>query len=55
MLNRYIISVVIVWAVILIVVRFYGSPERFRTMAVFCAGFMIGMLAMWIAVHVYKK
>ena len=55
MLNRYIISVVFVWAVILVVVRLFGSSERFRTMSVFCAGFLIGMLAMWIAVHVYKK
>ena len=55
MLSRYIISVVIVWAIILTVVWFFGSSARFRTMSVFCAGFMIGMLAMWIAVHVYKK
>ena len=55
MLSRYIISVVIVWVIILITVRFFGSSERFRTMLIFCAGFMIGMLAMWIAVHVYKK
>ncbi len=55
MLNRYIVSVVIVWAVILILVRFFASGERFRTMSIFCAGFMIGMLAMWIAVHVYKS
>ncbi len=55
MLSRYIISVICVWAIILIIVRFYGSSERFKTMSIFCAGFLIGMLAMWIAVHVYKK
>lgn len=55
MLNRYIISVICVWAVILIAVRLFGSAERFRTMLIFCSGFLIGMLAMWIAVHVYKK
>ena len=55
MLYRYIKSVVLVWAIILTVVRFFGSMERFRTMAVFCSGFLIGMLAMWIAFHVYKK
>ena len=55
MLNRYIISVVCVWAVILILVRAFGSSERFKTMSIFCAGFLIGMLAMWIAVHVYGK
>lgn len=55
MLYRYIIAVVFVWAFILIVVRFFGSAERFKTMSIFCAGFLIGMLAMWIAVHVYKN
>ena len=55
MLNRYIIAVVCVWAIILIAVRLFGSGERFRIMSIFCAGFLIGMLAMWIAVHVYKK
>jgi len=55
MLSRYIISVIIVWAIILTVVKFFGSSERFKTMCIFCAGFLIGMLAMWIAVHVYKK
>jgi len=55
MLNRYIISVILVWAIILITLRFFGSNERFKTISVFCAGFIIGMLAMWIAVHVYKK
>jgi len=55
MLNRYIIAVVLVWAVILTVARLFGSSERFKTMSIFCAGFLIGMLAMWIAVHVYKN
>ncbi len=55
MLNRYIISVVFVWAIILVIVKFFGSSARFRVMSIFCAGFLIGMLAMWIAVHVYKK
>ena len=55
MLSRYIIAVIIVWAFILVIVKFFGSAERFRTMLIFCAGFLIGMLAMWIAVHVYKK
>ena len=54
MLSRYIISVVCVWAIILIIAKLFGSSGRFRTMAIFCAGFFIGMLAMWIAVHVYK-
>ena len=55
MLSRYIIAVVLVWAIILTIVKFFGSAERFKTMSIFCAGFLIGMLAMWIAVHVYKN
>ena len=55
MLNIYIIAVIIVWAVILIAVRLMGDTVRFRTISIFCAGFLIGMLAMWIAVHVYKN
>lgn len=55
MLNRYIISVILVWVLILAIVRFWGSSTRFKTMSIFCAGFLIGMLAMWIAVHVYNK
>lgn len=30
MLSRYIIAVVIVWAIILTIVKFSGSSERFR-------------------------
>ncbi len=55
MLSRYIIAVILVWVIILTIVKFFGSSTRFRTMSIFCAGFLIGMLAMWIAVHVYKK
>ena len=52
-LTGYVVAVIIVWAVILGVMWFFGNVVRFRTLALFCAGFFIGMLAMYIAQHVY--
>jgi len=53
-LLRYVIAVVIVWAAILAAMWFSGHHERFRLVATFCAGFFVGMLAMFIAVHLYR-
>jgi hypothetical protein len=53
-LVRYVIAVTVVMAVILAIVWLWGSEEKFRTFAIFFAGFLLGMLAMFIAVHVYK-
>jgi hypothetical protein len=52
-LTRYVIAVLIVWAIILCSTWFMGGGKNFRTLALFCAGFLIGMLAMYIAVHLY--
>lgn len=52
-LYGYVIAVLIVWMLILIGMRLW-APDRFRTFAIFCAGFFIGMLAMYIAVHIYR-
>jgi hypothetical protein len=54
-LMRYVIAVVIVWAVILCVTWFARYHEHFRLVAAFCAGFFPGMLAMFIAVHLYQS
>jgi hypothetical protein len=51
----YVIATVVVWAVILGVVLSLGDMARFQTFASVCGGFFIGMLAMYIAVHVYKS
>jgi hypothetical protein len=51
----YVIAVAIVWAVILGVMWFLGDIARFQTFALVCLGFGLGMLAMYIAVHVYKS
>jgi len=51
----YIIGVAVVWAVLLGVLWFLGDIARFQTFALICLGFALGMLAMYIAVHVYKS
>ena len=51
----YPIGVAVVWAVVLGLARFIGGPARFNTFALVCAGFALGTLAMYIAVHVYKS
>jgi hypothetical protein len=50
----YVIGVVVVWAVILGVMWLLGDAARFRTFALVCSGFGLGMLAMYIAMHLYK-
>jgi hypothetical protein len=54
-LVAYVIGVIVVWAVILGVMWFLGDIARFQTFALVCLGFALGMLAMYIAVHVYKS
>ena len=51
----YVIGVAIVWAIILGVMWFLGDIARFQTFALICLGFALGMIAMYIAVHVYKS
>jgi Kef-type K+ transport system membrane component KefB len=51
----YIIAVAVVWAVILAFMWFSGDMARFHEFALVFYGFVIGMVAMFIAVHVYKS
>ena len=51
----YVIGVAVVWAVILGAMWFLGDIARFQTFALICLGFALGMIAMYIAVHVYKS
>jgi hypothetical protein len=51
----YVIGVVVVWAVILDAMWFMGDIARFQTVALVYLGFALGMLAMYIGVHVYKS
>lgn len=50
----YVIGVAVVWALILGVVWSLGDIARFQTFALVCLGFALGMIAMYIAVHLYK-
>jgi hypothetical protein len=52
-LRVYVIGVIVVMAVILCVTWFAGESALFVKFADFFAAFLLGMLAMWIAVHVY--
>ena len=51
----FVIAVAIVWAFILCAVRFSGSDALFKTLSLICSGYALGMLAMYIAMHVYKS
>ena len=51
----YVLGVAVVWAVILGVMGFLGDIARFQAFGLVCLGFALGMLAMYIAVHVYKS
>ncbi len=53
LLSQYVIAVLIVWAVILAGVWVFDR-ERFATFAHVCAGFLLGMCAMYIAMHLYR-
>jgi hypothetical protein len=53
-LIRYVVGVLVVWAVILCGTWFMSDRAHFRVLATFCAGFLAGMLAMFIAVHLYN-
>ena len=54
-LVAYVIGVIVVWAVILGVMWFLGDIARFQTFVWVGLGFALGMLAMYIAVHVYES
>jgi hypothetical protein len=53
-LYHYVIAVAVVWAVILGVIWFLGNKARFHSFTLVCSGFALGMIAMYIAVHLYR-
>lgn len=53
-LKIYVISVIIVWALVLSTAWLTGGITRLNTFALVCSGFLLGMLAMYIARHFYK-
>ena len=50
----YVIAVVIVWAILLAAAWLWSTPAHFAAVSMVCTGFFLGMLAMYIAVHLYK-
>ncbi len=52
-LKAYVVAVILVMLIVLGVIRFLRGPQTMGTVAVFFVGFLMGMLAMYIAVHVY--
>jgi len=50
----YVIGVAVVWSGILALSWFAVIPTPFDNLAVLCAGFALGMLAMYIAMHLYS-
>ena len=53
-LIMYVTAVAVVWAAILCITWFMDGGARFNTFALVCFGFALGMIAMYIAVHVYR-
>ena len=51
----FLVGVAVVWAVILGAMWFLGDIARFQVFALVCIGFALGMLAMYIDVHLYKS
>jgi hypothetical protein len=50
----YVIGAALVWAIILILSWFGVIWRPFHEVVSVCGGFWIGMLAMYIAVHLYR-
>jgi hypothetical protein len=50
----YVIGVVVVWAIILTLSWSGIIWTPFSSVVAVCAGFALGMLAMYIAVHLYR-
>ena len=53
-LIQYVIGVAIVRAIILSAMWYSGDVKRLHMFTAVCGGFMLGMLAMYIAVHIYR-
>lgn len=53
-LSLYVTGVIIVLAIINCIARFAGGGMHARGIGIFSGGFLLGMFAMYIAVHIYK-
>ena len=53
-LSLYVVGVMVALAIINYIAWLTGGAEKLGTMELFSVGFLLGMLAMYIAVHVYR-
>jgi len=53
-LSRYVIGVVVVLGVVISIVWFLGGSAQATKVGRFAAAFLLGMAAMYLAMHVYK-
>lgn len=53
-LHIYVISVVFTLLLANFVAWFVGDEGNLKTLEIFSSAFLLGMLAMYIAVHIYK-
>ena len=53
-LSIYVTGVIIVLAIINCIAWFVGGVIHARNISIFSGGFLLGMLAMYIAVHIYR-
>jgi 4-hydroxybenzoate polyprenyltransferase len=53
-LGLYIVGVIVVLAIINYIAWSVGGEAKLKSFELLSAGFLLGMLAMYIAVHVYR-
>ncbi|EDY18438.1 hypothetical protein CfE428DRAFT_4222 [Chthoniobacter flavus Ellin428] len=53
-LSVYVTAVMVVLVIANCLAWLVGGAARFRAMGIYSSGFLIGMLAMYIAMHLYK-
>jgi RsiW-degrading membrane proteinase PrsW (M82 family) len=54
-LKFYVISVIIALTVVLLLRYFILGPSKVLGVAVFCAGFLLGMFGMFVAANLYRS
>ena len=53
-LTTYVIAVVIVMAILIGIRWLIGGSQAAEKMLIFSAGFLFGMIAIYIAMHIYR-
>ena len=53
-LSQYVLAVIVILILLNTIVYFVLGKEKFFDVAKFSLGFLLGMLAMYIAVHIYS-